>query len=106
MNLIRSPEKLPKAAKYLEREFEMKDLMKTKYRLSLQIKYKTNGVLIHQSTFVEKVLKHFNMDNAHWLSTVMVIQSLKPRKDPFRPKEDDEVILSLEVPMQSMPYYI
>lgn len=106
MNLIRSPEKLPKTAKYLEREFEMKDLMKTKYRLSLQIKYKTNGVLIHQSTFVEKVLKHFNMDNAYWLSTVMVIRSLKPRNDPFRPKEDDEVILGLEVPMQSMPYYI
>ena len=51
------------ASKYLKKEFEMKDLGKIKYCLSLQIEYKTNGVLIHQSLHIEKILKCFNMDN-------------------------------------------
>ena len=37
------------------------------------------------------------MDKAYPLSTLMVIQSLDPKKDPFRSKEDDEQILGLEV---------
>ena len=57
INLFGTPEELTKAATYLNNEFEMKDLGKTKYCLDLQIKHKSNGILIHQSTYVEKVLK-------------------------------------------------
>ena len=35
----------------------MKDLGKTKYFLSLQVEYYSNGILVHQSTYIEKVLK-------------------------------------------------
>ena len=38
------------------------------------------------------------MDKSHPLSTPMVVRSLEPHKDPFRPKEPDEEILGLEVP--------
>ena len=37
------------------------------------------------------------MDNAHPLSTLMVVQSLNPKKDSFRPKENDDEILDLYV---------
>ena len=37
------------------------------------------------------------MDNVHPISTPMVVRSLDPKKDPFRPKEDDEKILGPEV---------
>ncbi|KAL5809036.1 hypothetical protein ACOSQ3_029727 [Xanthoceras sorbifolium] len=98
MNLIGTPEELLKTAEYLKREFEMKDLGKTKYCLGLEIEHTPNGILVHQSAYVEKILKRFNMDNAHPLGTPMVVRSLDPKKDPFRPKEDDEKILGPEVP--------
>ena len=79
----------------------MKDLGKTKYCLGLQIEHKSNGILILQSTYVEKVLKQFNMDKAHPLSSPMIVRSLDAKKDPFRPKEENEALLSPEVPYLS-----
>ena len=35
-------------------------------------------------------------------STHMVVQSLDVKRDPFRPNEDDEEILELEVPYLSV----
>lgn len=52
----------------------------------------------HQSIYTEKVLKYFYMDKTHHLSTLMVVLSLDVKKDPFRSREDDEEILSPEVP--------
>ena len=79
----------------------MKDLGKTKYCLGLQIEHKSNGILIHQSTYVEKVLKQFNMDKAHPLSSLMIARSLDAKKDPFHPKEENEALLGPEVPYLS-----
>jgi hypothetical protein len=75
----------------------MKDLGKTKFCLGLQIEHFQNGILIHQSTYTEKVLKHFYMEKAHPLSTPMIVRSLDVKKDHFRPREDDEEILGPEV---------
>jgi hypothetical protein len=41
------------------------------------------------------------MENAHPLSTPMVVRSLDVKKDPFRPQEDDKEILDPEVPYLS-----
>ena len=41
------------------------------------------------------------MDNAHPLSTPMVVRSLDVNKDPFRPRMDDEELLGPEVPYLS-----
>ena len=85
----------------LKEEFEIKDLGKTRYCLDLQIEYFLNGVLIHQSSYTEKVLKHFSMDKSHPLSSPMVVRSLEVTKDPFRPKEENEELLGPEVPYLS-----
>ena len=57
LNLIGTSEGLTKATNYLKKEFEMKDLGKTKYCPGLQIEHYSNGILVHQSTYIEKVLK-------------------------------------------------
>ncbi|XP_070679403.1 secreted RxLR effector protein 161-like [Malus domestica] len=44
------------------------------------------------------------MDKAYPLSTPMVIRSLDIKKDPFRPKEDDEMVIGPEVPYLSAVY--
>ena len=61
----------------------MKDLGKTRLYLGLKIEYLANEIFVHQSAYVEKVLKRFYMDEAHPLSTPMVVRSLDVNKDPF-----------------------
>ena len=101
INLIGTPEELQKAIEYLKKEFEMKDLGKTKLCLGLQIEHFAKGIFIHQSAYTEKVLNRFYMDNAHPLSTPMIVHSLEVSKDPFRPQEENEELLGPEVPYLS-----
>ena len=101
LNIIGSPEEIEKAAKLLKKEFEMKDLGITKLCLGLQIEHLCNGIFVHQSNYIQKMLKHFNMDKAHPLSTPMVIRSLDIKKDPYRPREKNEKVLGPEVPYLS-----
>ena len=54
LNLIGTFEELIKTIDYLKKEFEMKDLGKTKYCLGLQIEHCSDGVLIYQSTYTKK----------------------------------------------------
>ncbi|WJZ87906.1 hypothetical protein VitviT2T_007251 [Vitis vinifera] len=49
LNLVGTLEELTKTTNYLKKEFEMKDLGKTKFCLSLQIEYFPNEVLLHES---------------------------------------------------------
>ena len=98
INLIGTPKELAKTAEYLKKEFKVKDLGKTKLCLGPQLEHKANGIIVHQSSHIERLLKCFNMDKAHPLSTPMVVRSLDPQKDQFRPRESDEEILGLEVP--------
>ena len=65
--------------------------------LSLELEHKANEIIVHQSAYIKRVLKRFYMDKAYLLSTLMVVQSLEPHKDLFRPKEPDEEILGPEV---------
>ena len=101
LNLVGTPEELTKTAEYLKKEFEMKDLGKRKLCLGLQIEHFSNGVLVHQSTYIKKILKRFNMDKAHPLSSLMVVRSLDVKKDQFRPCEKGEELLGPEVPYLS-----
>ena len=98
LNLAGTPEELTKTAEYLKKEFEMKDLGKTKFCLSLQIEHFPNGVLVHQSTYIKKILKRFNMDKTHPLSSPTVVRSLDVKKDPFHPCEKGEELLGPGVP--------
>ena len=76
INIIGTPEELPKAIDCLKKEFEMKDLGKTKFCLGLQIEHLNNGIFVHQETYIAKVLKRFYMDKSHPLPTPMVVISL------------------------------
>ena len=102
LNLVGTPEELTKTAEYLKKEFEMKDLGKTKFCIGLQIEHFPNGVLVHQSTYIKKILKRFNMDKAHPLSSPMVVRSLDVKNDPFRPCEKGEELLGPKVPYLSV----
>jgi hypothetical protein len=63
----------------------MKDFGITKLCIGLQIEQLHNGIFFHQSNYIQNMLKRFNMDKTHPLSTPMVVQSLDMKKDPYRP---------------------
>ena len=73
INIIGTHKEIEEANSCLKTEFEMKDLGKTKYCLGLQIKHLPEGILIHQSTYLKKVLEIFYMDRSHPLSTPTVV---------------------------------
>ncbi|RVW18477.1 Retrovirus-related Pol polyprotein from transposon TNT 1-94 [Vitis vinifera] len=100
LNLVGTPEELTRTTNYLKKEFEMKDLGKTKFCLGLQIEHFPNGVLVHQSTYIKKVLKRFYMDKAHPLSSPMVVRSLDVKKTHFVLAKNEE-LLGPEVPYLS-----
>ena len=53
------------------------------------------------SLYEEKKLKRFYMNEAHPLTSLMVVRSLDVKKDPFRPCEKGEELLGPEVPYLS-----
>ena len=101
LNIVGTPNELDKTAENLMKEFEMKDLGKTKLCLGLQIEHLKGGIFVHQSNYTEKVLKRFYMDKAHPISSPMVVRSLNMKDDPFRHREEDEEILGPEFPYLS-----
>jgi hypothetical protein len=84
LNIIETHGEIPKIVNYLKKEFEMKYFGKIIFCLGLQIIHLADGILIHQLTYTEKVLKRFYMDKAYPLSTLMVVQSLDVKKRPFQ----------------------
>ena len=70
---------------YLKKEFEMKDLRKTKFFLGLQIEHFSNGIFVYQSMYTKKFLKQLNMDKVFPLNAPMVVKSLDVKKDHCYP---------------------
>ena len=65
----------------------------TTFCLGLQIEHLANGILHHQSSYIHKIFKRFSMDQAHCIRTPMVVRSLDPLGDPFRPRSSNESAL-------------
>ena len=78
-------------------QFEMKDLGLTTFCLGLQIEHLSNGIFLHQSCYIHKILKRFSMDQAHSIRTPMVVRSLDPSRDPFRPRYSNESALDQNI---------
>ena len=90
LNLVRTLIELMKTTNYLKKEFEMKNVGKTKFCLDLQVEHFSNGVLVHQSTYIKKNLKRFYMNKVHPLSSPMFVRSLDVKNDPFCPCKNGE----------------
>jgi hypothetical protein len=96
LNIIGHTKDIDKTCNHLKMEFEMKDLGRTKFYLLLQLEHLQTGILVHQSTYVQKILEKFNMDKAYPGRTPMIIHALENDTDPFRPKVEGEEVLGQE----------
>jgi len=52
INIVWTLNELTKAIECLKKEFEMKDLRRTKFCLGLQIEYLNKGVFVHQEAYI------------------------------------------------------
>ena len=96
LNIIGTPIELYETISYLKKEFEMKDLGKTKLCLGFQVEHLSKGIFVHQSSYIEKVLKRFIMDKAYPVSTPIVVRSLEKKKDQFHPRDKEKNCLVLK----------
>jgi hypothetical protein len=96
LNIIGNKLDIDEAHHHLTTKFEIKDLGKTKFCLGLQLEHLPSRILVHQSTYTQKVLEKFNMNMFYPSKTPMVVRSLDLEKDLFRPRDDEEQILGPE----------
>ncbi|KAJ9544183.1 hypothetical protein OSB04_023890 [Centaurea solstitialis] len=57
MNIIGTLDEIRDTTSYLKSEFEMKDLGKTRYCLGIELEHRACGILIHQSAYIQKLLR-------------------------------------------------
>ena len=57
MNIIGNINEINETVSYLKSEFEMKDLGKTRFCLGIELEHRGTGILIHQSAYVQKMLR-------------------------------------------------
>jgi hypothetical protein len=93
LNIIGHTKDIDEAHNHLKTEFEIKDLGGTNFFLGFQLEQLQMSILIHQSAYVQKVLKKFNMDKAYELRTPMIVHALEKDIDQFRPKQEGEKVL-------------
>lgn len=79
-------------------KYEMRDLGKTTFCIGLQIEDVCDGIFVHQSTYVKKILKRFNMDQANAVKSPMVVRTLNASDDAYGPRKEGEDVLGPEYP--------
>jgi hypothetical protein len=80
----------------------MKDLGKTKFCLGLQLDHLPTGILVHQLTYIQKILKKFSMDKGYPSKTPMVVGASEKDNDSFRPRQEGEEVLGSKYPYLSV----
>lgn len=93
INLTEAPMELENTVAHPKSEFKMKDFVKTRYCLGLQIEHCSNSILVQQSNQTTKMLRCFNEDKVLPSSTPTVVRTLDAQQGSFCPNEDDEVVL-------------
>ena len=102
LNFVGTPKELIRIVDYLKSKFEIKDLGKQIFYLSLQIEYFSSEILVYELTYTKKILKHFHIGKLHPLSSLTIVCSLEVKHDSFHLKKDNEELLGPEVPYYSV----
>jgi hypothetical protein len=92
LNIIGNEQDINEVCHHLKMEFKMKDLGQTKFCLGLQLEHLCSSIFVYQVAYVQKVLKKFSMDKSYPIKILMVVRTLDVEKDPFRPREEEEIL--------------
>jgi hypothetical protein len=101
LNLFSTSRIMLETIKVLQGVFEMRDLGQTSFCLGLQFEYLPHGILLHQSAYIQKLLKRFNMHMDKSVKSPIDLRSLDREKDIFRKRSADEPLLGSDKPYLS-----
>ena len=76
----------------------MEDLGKPKYLSLLQLEHLHSYIMVYYVVYIQNILEKFIMDTSYPSITLMVVHSLDVENDLFRPRDDGNEILGLNVP--------
>ena len=76
----------------------MKDLGKPKHCSLLQLEHLPSYIMVHHVVYIQNILEKLIMEKSYPSITLMVVHSLDVEKDLFRPRDDGNEILGLNVP--------
>ena len=76
----------------------MKDLGKPEYRSLLQLEHLHSYIMVYYVVYIHNILEKFIVDKYYQSITLMVVHSLAIENDLFRPRDDGNEILGLNVP--------
>jgi hypothetical protein len=96
LNIVSTELDINEAHDHLKTELEMKDLGKNKFYLGLQLEHLAMGILIYQSSYIQKILEKFNMDKVYSSETHMVVRALEKDTNPFWSRQEGETVLGSE----------
>jgi hypothetical protein len=83
LNIIGNKLDIDEACHHLTTEFDMNDLGITKFFFGPQLKHLPSEILVHQSTYTQKILEKLNMNMSYPSTTPMLVRSLDLEKDPL-----------------------
>ena len=78
-------------------EFKIKDLGKPKHRSLLQIEHLHSYIMVYYVVYIQNILENI-MDKSYPSITLMIVHSLDIEKGLFRPRDDGNERLGLNIP--------
>ena len=76
----------------------MKGLSKPKYRSLLQLEHLHSYIMVYYVVYIQNLLEKFIVDKSYPSITLMVVHSLDIEKGLFRPRDDGNERLGLNIP--------
>jgi Reverse transcriptase (RNA-dependent DNA polymerase)/GAG-pre-integrase domain/Zinc knuckle len=101
LNLIGTEKEISETKTALSKEFEMKDLGLGTYCLGVEITRVAGGVLVHQKSYIENILKRYNMQTCNPVNHPLQVRNNKKEKDIYCSIKPDEKPLSNDTPYLS-----
>lgn len=85
LNIIGTTNAIAEVKAELKSRFEMKDLGPMKFTLGMQFEYLEKGIFLYQSTYIERLIKRFKMENCNGTNRPLRPRCLEVGKDPYGP---------------------
>jgi hypothetical protein len=86
LNIIGTKQAVAMAKQLMKEKFEMKDLGKS-HCIGLQVEHYDEGIFVHQSTYLQNILKKHGMENCNPIATPLEVRG---GRELYRDRKEGE----------------
>jgi hypothetical protein len=95
LNIIGTKQAVAMAKQMLKEKFKMKDLGKLSHCIGLQVEHYDEGIFVHQSPYLQNILKKNCMESCNPIATPMEVRG---DRELYGDRKEGEPILSSTIP--------